>query len=70
MKTPERCPVCGRVPKVRTYGLNIAWVECKPWWRRKPHFATEAIYDQPSKPFDTAIEEWNRKVNCANLPVW
>lgn len=70
MKTPERCPVCGRIPKVRTYDVCVAWVECKPWWRRKAHFETEAIYEAPSKLIDAAIDEWNRKVNCANLPVW
>ena len=62
MKKIERCPVCGRMPKVRTYGVNVAWAECKPWWCRMPHFETPAVYDQPSKLLDTAIDEWNSRV--------
>lgn len=64
------CPVCGRIPKIRTYGVNNAWVECKPWYRRKAHKATNVLYAQPSKLFEKAIAEWNALVDCANLPVW
>lgn len=70
MKKLERCPVCGKYPKIRTYDVSIAWVECKPWWKRRAHFKTKTICAAPSDLFDAAIDEWNRLVNCANLPVW
>jgi hypothetical protein len=50
------------MPKIRTYDVCIAWVECKPWWCRTAHFETPAVYDQPSTLLDTAIEEWNSRV--------
>lgn len=63
------CPVCGRTPKIRTYNVNIAWVECKPWYRRKAHKSTDVLYSQPSKLFEEAVAEWNALVDCTNLPV-
>lgn len=70
----EPCPVCGRIPKIRTYDVNIAWVECKPWYRRKAHKATDVLCalpsTQPSELFEEVIAEWNALVDCANLPVW
>ena len=64
------CPVCGRIPKIRTYGVNNAWVECKPWYRRKAHKSTDVIYDQPSVLIEKAVDEWNALVDCACLSVW
>lgn len=64
------CPVCGRTPKIRTYGVNNAWVECKPWHRRKEHKSSNVVYAQPSELIEKAVKEWNATVDCANLPVW
>ena len=61
MKTPDRCPVCGRMPKVITYDTTIAWVECKPWYRFKAHEVGPVVCAQPSKLFDAAIDAWNEK---------
>lgn len=64
------CPICGRKPKLRTYGVNIAWYECKPWYRLKPHKSSDAIYAKPYEVKEEAAKEWNEMVDCANLPVW
>ena len=58
------CPVCGRNPKIRTYGVNNAWVECKPWYRRKAHKSSKVIYAQPSELIEKAVKEWNTMVDC------
>ena len=65
-----RCPVCGRIPKIRTYGVNNAWVECKPWYRRKAHKSSAVVYAQPSELLEKAAREWNALVDDAGLPVW
>lgn len=74
MKKPDRCPVCGRYPKIKTYNANYARVQCKPWYCRKPHERVFVeIFDGDRKPgalIDTAIDSWNERVNCAKLPVW
>lgn len=70
MTTLEPCPICGRKPKLRTYGVNIAWYECKPWYRRKAHKSSSVVYAKPSKLIEKATNVWNASVDCANLPVW
>lgn len=64
------CPVCGRKPKLRTYGVNIAWYECRPWYRLKEHYSGPVVYAQPSKLIEKAAKAWNERQDCACLPVW
>ena len=70
----ERCPVCGRLPKVRHIYYNDfvgVRVECKPWYCRKPHLKAEVGSFLLVKAAERkAIEEWNAKADCANLPIW
>lgn len=63
------CPKCGRKPKIHTYSLHYALVECKPEFR-KAHLSVFIGYHQPSKLMDEAVKKWNEAVDCANLPVW
>ena len=74
MKTPERCPVCGRYPNIKTYGFDCARVQCKPWYSLIPHERVFVyIFDGEERPgnlIEAAIASWNKRVNCANLPLW
>jgi hypothetical protein len=54
------CPVCGKQPKIKYYGVNYATAECKPLFRRKEHFGVFTGYTQPSKLTETVIELWNK----------
>ena len=65
-----RCPVCGRIPKIRYYDICYAGVQCRPWYRFKAHMRADIVCAQPSELRDAAINAWNAKANCANLPVW
>ena len=65
----ERCPVCGRYPKIKVYGVNYAKVECKPFLR-KSHMFVFTKYEWPSQLMAAAVKAWNEKATCARLPVW
>lgn len=64
------CPVCGRMPYIKAFGVNYARIRCKPWYRRKAHLSVWTKYCQPSQLVEKAIEEWNKEADCARLPVW
>lgn len=67
----ERCPVCKRKPRIIRASDTLVRLECRPWYRRKPHLSTGNIY---SKYYFDSLEKaakiWDRKADCANLPVW
>jgi hypothetical protein len=69
--TIERCPVCGRKPKIKIVGDCIR-VQCKPWYCRKAHRRIMVEVRDANNIFDvsTAISLWNMAAECANLPVW
>jgi hypothetical protein len=67
----SRCPICNRKPKlIHTSGGSVR-LECKPWYRRKPHLTTGNVYNKHyCERLAKVAEIWNRKADCANLPVW
>ena len=68
-KQLERCPECGRYPKIKVYGVSYAKVECKPFLRRS-HLCAYTEYTQPSQLMAEAVKVWNERATCARLPVW
>lgn len=70
VRKTQPCPVCGRLPVLKAYGVNYARMECKPWYRRKAHLSVFVGYHQPSQLVEKAVEAWNREADCARLPVY
>lgn len=66
MSELKPCPICGKMPKIHYYPVNVGWAECKLIFR-KPHLTTDAIFENPSQLTEAIIEEWNREVEkCSN----
>lgn len=52
------CPVCGKLPKIKYYGVNSGWAYCKPLFGRK-HKEVVVICEQPSKLKWAIATKWN-----------
>lgn len=64
MQAPELrpCPVCGKKPKIKYYGINSGWVYCKLLFGRK-HKEVVVNYAQPSKIKLALVLKWNAEVS-------
>ena len=56
------CPVCGKQPKIKYYGLNYAEAQCKPLFG-KAHLTVYTGYYMPTKLVKAVFEEWNEEVD-------
>lgn len=54
------CPVCGKQPKIGTYGVNIAWASCKGYAFHRHKKISVCIFDQPSTLFQSLRSHWNQ----------
>lgn len=61
MARMQRCPVCGKLPKVRIFPPNSAVIRYKPFFR-KSHLTAVVAYAPPSQLQEAAVVEWNREV--------
>lgn len=64
----QRCPICGRYPKIKRdigyeYAMFGAWctIQCKPFLR-KPHLKIEEGKASWERALKYGIEHWNEAV--------
>lgn len=72
--TIKPCPKCGRKPKVKKelneYGLWRVQIQCKPFLQKRHLRSGASGGETLAETMRCAVDEWNRRADCANLPVW
>ena len=69
LKNAKPCPICGKQPRLyilpcKEQGCDwTVVVECKPWWRRKPHKRVELNCYSAYLGSGAARIEWNKEVD-------
>lgn len=59
------CPICGKKPYIKIYGVNTAYAYCKGHGlHRHKEVSAFVWYEESSKLIETLLNKWNNLYFC------